>query len=60
MDLTVFKNIYNMKAKIKSYSNPTSEGVNLHFDKKVAMNGRLKSDTWFVSWEKISNALLKQ
>lgn len=49
-----------IKAKITSYSNPTSEGVNLHFDQKVSINGGLKSDTWFVSWEKIGNALLKQ
>lgn len=48
-----------MEAKIESYSNPTSEGVNLHFAKKVSMNGGLKSKTWFVSWEKISNSLLK-
>ena len=49
-----------MKAKITSYSNPTPEGVNLHFDKKVSMNGGIESDTWFVSWDKIADALLKQ
>ena len=62
MDLTVFKKIYkreDMKPKVTSYSNANSEGVNLHFDKKVAMNGSLKSDNWFVSWEKIADALLK-
>ena len=48
-----------MKPKVISTSNVNSEGVSLHFNKKVAMNGKLKSDTWFVSWEKISDALLK-
>ena len=49
-----------MKAKIIGYSNVTSEGVTLHFDEKVAMNGTMKVDEWWVSWEKIGKSLIQE
>ena len=48
-----------MEAKIISYSNVNKEGVTLQFNQKVSINGHLKTDEWRVSWDKISNALLK-
>lgn len=40
--------------KIISFSNPTKEGINLHFNKKFSLNGGLPTDTWYMSWDKIS------
>ena len=46
-----------METKITHYSSLNKEGVTLHFDKKISMNGHLKTDKWWVSWDKIAKAL---
>jgi len=46
------------KVFITGYSNATAEGVTLHFSGKTSIqSGGLKSDSWFVSWDKIGKAL---
>ncbi len=42
---------------IKGYSSPGSEGITLHFNKKFSMNGGIKTDKIWVSWDKIGKAL---
>lgn len=43
---------------IIGFSNPTSEGVNLHLNEKASLKtGNIISDTFYVSWDKIGRAL---
>ncbi len=45
---------------ITGFSNPTSEGVTLHFNKPAkSKTGSLKSTEWRVSWDKIGRALIE-
>jgi hypothetical protein len=48
------------KLLITGYTNPTHEGVTLHFNEPVALHGHAKSTEWWVSWDKIGQALFPQ
>lgn len=49
-----------MKAIIKSFSNATSEGITLHLNTKTSLKtGNIKSDEFWVSWDKIGDLLFK-
>ncbi len=44
---------------ITSFSNPTSEGVVLHLNKKASLKtGNMVSNEFWVSWDKIGEALI--
>lgn len=43
---------------IDGYCNVIKEGVTLHFNQKVSMNGGLAADEWYVSWDRIGKGLL--
>lgn len=46
--------------KIESYSNVTSEGVALHLTEKGKLkNGNIVSKEFWVSWDKIGDALFE-
>ena len=50
-----------MKTIIKSFSNVTSEGITLHLNTKTSLKtGNIKSDEFWVSWDKIGNLLFKE
>lgn len=49
-----------MKACIKEVTNINGEGLVLILTQKVSMNGGLKADQWFVSWDEIGTALFGQ
>lgn len=45
---------------ITGYSNPTSEGVTIHLNKRAKLkNGHMHCDSWYVSWDKIGSALIE-
>ncbi len=50
--------------KIISYNNVTAEGLELEFEEPVALNGVLKTNKWWVSWDRlsllISNGIAKE
>ncbi len=48
-----------MTAIIKEIVSISSEGVTLKLSERVALNGGLRTDQWFVSWDKIGRALFK-
>ena len=48
-----------MTAIIKEIVSMSSEGVTMRLSEKVALNGTLRTDQWFVSWDKIGRALFK-
>lgn len=43
---------------INGISKVNEQGVLLHFNKKVTLNGGLSADEWWVSWDKIGKVLL--
>ena len=45
--------------KIIAYDNITKEGLTLKFDKKVAINGHLKVEEWWLSWDRVSELIEK-
>lgn len=44
---------------IESVKNETTEGITLVLNEPTALNNGLKSKTWWVSWDKIGEALFK-
>lgn len=42
---------------IDGFGDITKEGLVIHFNQKFALNGRLPTDEWYVSWDKIGRAL---
>jgi len=42
---------------ITGFRNPNKEGITLVFNKKFSMNCGLESKEWWVSWDKIGEAL---
>ena len=48
-----------MSVVIKEIVSISSEGVTLRLSEKAALNGTLRTDQWFVSWDKIGRALFK-
>ena len=48
-----------MTAVIKETVSISSEGVTLRLSEKAALNGGLRTNQWFVSWDKIGRALFK-
>jgi hypothetical protein len=42
---------------IIGYSNPTNEGITLHFNKPFDLNGGISSEDWWLSWDKIGKAI---
>ena len=44
---------------IISTKNLSTEGIILCFNQPVALNNNLKTDEWWVSWDKIGKALCK-
>ena len=42
---------------IDGLGNITIEGLTIHFNQKFALNGGLATDEWYVSWDKIGEAL---
>ena len=43
---------------ITGFSNPTTEGVTLHLNKKASLKtGNIKADNFWVSWDKIGKEL---
>ena len=46
------------KSIITEYSNVTSEGITLHLSEKTSLKtGNLKSNSFWVSWDKIGSLL---
>lgn len=46
------------KVLIKNFSNVTSEGITLHLTEKTSLKtGQLQGKTFWVSWDKIGQAL---
>ena len=42
---------------INGFGNITTEGLTIHFNQKFPLNGKLATDNWYVSWDKIGKAL---
>lgn len=42
---------------IDGIANITEEGVTLHFNEKFSLNGSITTNEWWVSWDKIGEAL---
>ena len=36
------------------------QGLQIHLNQKVTLNGGLKADSWWVSWDKLGIALFSQ
>lgn len=45
------------KLLIVGYKNVTTQGLILVFNEKVSLNGRLATNEWWLSWDKIGEAL---
>lgn len=43
--------------KIISVDNVTSEGATFTFDCKFALNDNLKTNIWYLSWDKLSELI---
>lgn len=41
-----------MTPKIIAFDTPSSEGVNVIFEKKFSLNGGISTNVWWLSWEK--------
>jgi len=46
-----------MKILIKEIEGVSCEGVSFKLTGKASLNGTLKTDVWFVSWDRIGKAL---
>lgn len=47
----------DMETLIKEIVSVTSEGVSFKLTEKASLNGGIKTDMWYVSWDKIGKAL---
>ena len=45
------------QAKIIAFSNVSSEGLTIIFNKKISLNGGLSCEEWWISWDKLSDIL---
>jgi len=49
-----------MRALIKEITRVDARGVSFKLTEKASLNGGLKSDRWYVSWDKIGRALFEE